>query len=131
MNSDLLFTPCRCHKAAIRKQVTLALVMSLGVIMALSSAISAALMAPDRATVELQAYAMVYGSVLGDLCGKGGDAEYRCPLCHSLPKAPISIHEGRFLLLEPHEAWRCYDDLHRAAQARNLRHSPRAPPVPV
>ncbi len=106
-----------------------ALILSLGVLLALSGVISAARMAPDPAAIGIKAHALVYGSMAEDLCGGTAGHDHHCPLCHALPDAPASTHAGRHFLLQPHDAWHRRDDLQRAAQARNLCHSPRAPPV--
>lgn len=118
----------------MRKRAALAVVLSLGVLLALSSVVSAMLMSPDRAAAGYEAYALTFGADPADLCGDhAGHAghDHHCPLCHGLPDAPESARAERQTLLEPHEAWQRRDDLHRAAQARNLCHSPRAPPVSV
>jgi len=118
----------------MRKRASHTAGLALGVLLALSSVVSAMLMSPDRASAGFEAYALVYGATPADLCGEhGGHAghDHHCPLCHGLPDAPDSARAERHSLLEPHEAWQRRDDLHRAAQARNPRHSPRAPPVSV
>lgn len=115
----------------MRNRAALAVILSLGVLLALSSVVSAARMAPDRTGVELQTYALMYGGSLDEFCGHEAGHDHHCPLCHGLPDAPESAHGGRDFLLEPHVAWRRRDDLQRAAQARNLCHSPRAPPLAV
>ncbi|MBY6115547.1 hypothetical protein KUW09_17200 [Mameliella alba] len=115
----------------MRNGATFVVILALGVLMAWSSAFSAARMAPDRATVQLESYALIFGSSVGDLCGQEAAHDHRCPLCHGLPEAPASTYDGKSSLLVPHEAWQRRDDLHRAAQARNPCHSPRAPPVRV
>ena len=120
-----------CHKPIMCERASLVVGLSLGVLLALSSMISAMLMAPDRAAAGYEAYALTYGAAPADLCGEHAGHDHHCPLCHGLPDAPESARAERQTRLEPHEAWQRRDDLHRAAQARNLRHSPRAPPVSV
>ncbi|WP_343504367.1 hypothetical protein [Alloyangia pacifica] len=115
----------------MRNWASLAVILSLGVLLALSSVVSAARMAPDRETVKIEAYALLYGSSIDELCGDEAGHDHHCPLCHGLPEAPSSAHDDRHVPVEPHDAWHRCNDLHRAAQARNLCHSPRAPPVCV
>ncbi|MCA0941858.1 hypothetical protein LCM28_18435 [Salipiger pacificus] len=115
----------------MRHRAVLAVILCLGVLLALSSVVSAARMAPDRTTAELQAYALAFGGSIDELCGKAAGADHHCPLCHGLPEAPTSARSGRALLFEPHDGWQRHNDLHRAAQARNLCHSTRAPPVSI
>ncbi|WP_305972346.1 hypothetical protein [Mameliella sp. MMSF_3537] len=113
----------------MRNRAALVAILALGVLMALSSVISAARMAPDRTTVQFETHALLFGSSAADLCGTETGHDHHCPLCHGLPEAPVSAHCGQLFLLDPHDAWYRRDDLYRAAQARNLCHSPRAPPV--
>ncbi|MCA0963264.1 DUF2946 family protein [Salipiger bermudensis] len=121
----------------MRERASLSVGLSLGVLLALSSVFSAMLMSPERASAGYEAYALVYGDDPADLCGDHSEHDghaghdHHCPLCHGLPDAPESARPERHTLLEPHEAWQRRDDLHRNAQARNLRHSTRAPPVSV
>lgn len=120
-----------CQNPRMRERSALAVLLSLGVLLALSSVVSAALMAPDRGSARLERHVLTYGSDPADLCGEHAGHEHHCPLCHGLPEAPESVRTQREVLLEPHDGWLLRDDLHRAAQARNLCHSPRAPPVSV
>ena len=65
------------------------------------------------------------------ICGTDPAKAAPCPLCHGLPQcacvrfAPISAR------MVPHDGWAQMQALRRAAQARNINHSPRAPPVPA
>ncbi|MGR3315811.1 hypothetical protein [Marinibacterium profundimaris] len=113
------------------RRIVLGGLLALGVLVALSSAISAALMAPERGAVQREVHALIYGGDLVDLCGEEARHDHRCPLCHGLPDAPEIRLAVRTFLLEPHDAWGQSDDLHRAAQARNICHSTRAPPISV
>ena len=115
----------------MRNRLTPGITLSLGVLLALSSVISTARMAPSRATVQLEAYTMVYGALIDGFCGGEPGQDHHCPLCHGLPDVPCCAQEERLVILEPHDAWRRGEDLLRAARARNLRHSPRAPPAVV
>ncbi|MEY8837641.1 hypothetical protein AB9K41_01235, partial [Cribrihabitans sp. XS_ASV171] len=70
-----------------------------------------------------------HGGGLADLCGTGTGEKHHCPFCHALPGLPqVTPVETEFLLV-PHDGWRLGADLHRSAQARNINHSPRAPPT--
>lgn len=94
------------------------------------SAVSAAVMAPDRADA-----AMVQLSLMGmtddDLCGDPSGHDHRCAYCHLLPDTPMPAPEEVASVLMPFGAWHRARDLHRAAQARDHARSPRAPPAIV
>ncbi|WP_145962778.1 hypothetical protein [Mangrovicoccus ximenensis] len=97
--------------------------------LAATSVTSARMMAPDRAGLAIGA--MMHGHAIqhGDLCGGDAAPEHHCPFCHGLPETPVTGHAGIEFLLVPHDGWRRGRDLWRAAQARDLNHSPRAPPA--
>lgn len=107
------------------------LALVLAMIVAGTSIGSAGAMAPDRGDAQLELYQLASGLSSGDLCGDGPGKGHPCPFCHALPKAPTIGHAGIALRMTPHDGWRQRADLWRKAQARNLHHSPRAPPVPA
>ena len=103
----------------------------LGLILVVTSIASAALMAPDRSEPLRAFYALHFGDASADFCADhaGHDShEHRCPFCHATPKAPEPTPPGRSLDFSPHDMWRQGESLRRAAQARNINHSTRAPP---
>ncbi|MCA0994873.1 hypothetical protein [Alloyangia pacifica] len=113
----------------MRSLLTYPLALILAGLLALTSATSAAMMAPDRGSAALEALELTVGMLHGDGCGSGGAHEHHCPFCHGLPNAPVLSRHDCSQLLVPHESWRQGADLLREAQARNINHSPRAPPV--
>ena len=107
----------------------LGLVLTL--LVALSGATSAGLMAPDRAEIALAALERAHGPLAGDFCGGDTGHDHSCPFCHGFPDAPEFRHSGRLAALVPHDGWRCHDALLRAARGRDHDHSPRAPPAAI
>lgn len=105
------------------------LALVLAIIVAGTGITSAGAMAPDRADARLELYQLASGLSLDDFCGGGSGPGHHCPFCHALPEAPVLGHAGIALRMTPHDGWRQRADLWRKAQARNLHHSPRAPPV--
>ncbi|WP_353476246.1 hypothetical protein PVT71_25160 (plasmid) [Salipiger sp. H15] len=130
----------------------------LALLLALTGVTSAGLMAPDREAAARLATELAFGLAPGDLCaprddqvghsGHPGHAppgehgahaghephaghDHHCPFCHGLPEAPALSPGGREARLEPHDGWRQSADRHRAAQARDAGHAPRAPPTPI
>ena len=101
----------------------------LAMLVALSSVTSAVAMAPDRDAVAYETLEALLGAVDSDLCGDKRVHDHHCPFCHGLPEAPMIGRAGRTFMLTPHGGWRQQCDLYRAAQSRDLNHSPRAPPV--
>ncbi|MCQ0094198.1 hypothetical protein [Roseovarius sp. M141] len=112
----------------IRPAATL-LACLMAILVAVTGMTSAGMLAPNRADLALAASESAHGGLGGDLCGEGRAHDHRCPLCHGLPEAPAIGHSGVAVLLTPHDGVRRLGDLYRAAQARELNHSPRAPPV--
>lgn len=105
------------------------LAVVLTVLVTVTGIASAGMMAPARGDVALQTFELAHGLSQGDLCGSEAGRDHHCPLCHGLPDVPSVGHAAIAYLLVPHEGWRQGDDLYRAAEARNINHSPRAPPV--
>ncbi|GGH45436.1 hypothetical protein GCM10011341_05290 [Frigidibacter albus] len=105
------------------------LAIAVAMLIAVTSVTSAGMMAPDRGEVAIEAFELAHGTSVGDLCGGELPHDHSCPLCHALPDAPGVGHDSISFLLTPHDGWRRLSDLHRAAQTRNLHHSPRGPPV--
>lgn len=103
----------------------------LALMVAVSSVTSAVAMAPDRDDMAAAAFAQVFGPIDGGICGDLGDHDHHCPFCHAVPDTPRITPTGLMFVMRPHDGWRQHRDLHRAAQARNSSHSPRAPPVSV
>ncbi|MCA2010815.1 hypothetical protein LCM17_04915 [Cereibacter sphaeroides] len=88
-------------------------------------------MAPDRASHSRLVYALIFGSSPLDSChdhGEHAEHEHRCPLCHGLPGTPEAMAPDLAIAFRPHDLWRQGEALRRAAQARNINHSSRAPP---
>lgn len=109
----------------VRTSTIFALLLGFG--LAVTSVVSATHMAPNRTGNAQAVYAMVFGLEAEDFCGSdaghGGHA-HNCPFCHALPNAPQDL----CLAFRPHEQWRQIEPLRRAASARNINHSTRAPP---
>lgn len=113
----------------VRTSIIFALV--LGFCLAMTSVVSAALMAPDRTSIHQAAQASVFGATASDFCGDiAGQRghEHSCPFCHAVPSLPQLTAPDMCLAFRPHELWRPGEALRRAAQARNINHSTRAPP---
>ncbi|MCA0922957.1 hypothetical protein [Pseudooceanicola nanhaiensis] len=116
-------------RMTVRTSIIFALV--LGFCLAVSSVGSATLMAPDRTSMARAVHAMAFGPAEADFCGHpaGHDGhEHNCPFCHALPDPPQFIAPDLRIAFMPHELWRQVEALRRAAQARNINHSTRAPP---
>ncbi|WP_163849522.1 hypothetical protein [Pseudooceanicola aestuarii] len=96
-----------------------------------TSSVSAWFMAPDRAEQAKFVTAVTFALSPADFCGDPSGHDHRCPFCHSLPEPPAAQAPDVMALLRPADGWRRLADLHRAAQARDLSHAPRAPPVPA
>ena len=110
-------------------RVPLICVLMLGLCLALTSVVSAMLMAPEQGDRERAIFVMTFGE--GDLCADHdghGTHEHRCPFCHATPQAPELTAPTLELAFAPHDLWRQGEALHRAAQGRNINHSTRAPP---
>ena len=100
-------------------------------VLALTSVTSAAMMAPERGDPARMAHEMTFGAEMHDICGAGhhqGHGDHACPFCHGLPEAPALGHAGLVSMLTPVDGRLRADHLWRAAQTRNINHSPRAPP---
>ena len=104
--------------------ITLAAVLLLIV----GSAVSAAMMAPERADAAGAQIALM-GMSVDDLCGGEASHDHRCPFCHLVSDTPVPVPAGIASVLLPVSGWSQATDLHRAAQARDHARSPRAPPV--
>lgn len=105
--------------------------LMIGLCLAVTSVMSAALMAPDRMSQSRMVYAMIVGAELTDFCGDHGDHtthDHPCPFCHGLPEAPVACAPDMTMAFRPSDLWRQSEGLRRAAQARNINHSSRAPP---
>jgi hypothetical protein len=105
--------------------------LALGLCLAMTSVVSATLMAPDSASNARAVHEMALGVTSADFCGddKGHRGhEHNCPFCHALPHQPQLSAPDLFLAFLPYEVWRKGKALWRAAQARNINHSTRAPP---
>jgi hypothetical protein len=113
----------------IRPLLRLAVSSLIALCILLAGLWSAAEMAPDHRAQALLAIAATYGPGDAALCGEEGGAEHRCPLCNERPDSPAVTPEGLAAAFRPHVLWRLLDDLHRAAQARDAGHAPRAPPT--
>lgn len=92
------------------------------------SAVSAAMMAPDRADAA-EAQIALLGMSIEDICGTEGAHDHPCPFCHLVPDTPVPGPAEIASILLPFAAWTQATDLYRAAQARDHARSPRAPPT--
>jgi len=113
----------------VRTSIIFALVLGFG--LAVTSVVSATLMAPNRTSNAQAVYAMVFGLDAEDFCGNDaghGEHEHNCPFCHAIPNSPQLTAPDLCLAFRSHEMWRQMEALRRAAQARNINHSTRAPP---
>lgn len=105
-------------------------------VLAVGSAVSAAMMAPDRgdlAEAQLAMMGMTSEDLCGDHAGHGehGGHDHRCPFCHLVSDPAMPAPADIASRLIPVTAWQLAGDLHRAAQARDHARSPRAPPLSV
>ncbi|MHA7827625.1 MAG: hypothetical protein ACX93P_08700 [Roseovarius sp.] len=103
-------------------------VLAIVAAIALSSAVSAARMAPDNAKIAVAGMALLYGTPSVSVCGTTSSDEHRCQFCHLLSDAPQLAPEPLVWILRPHDGWRQLSGLARSAKARNINHSVRAPP---
>ncbi|MFC3613076.1 hypothetical protein ACFORG_04825 [Lutimaribacter marinistellae] len=117
------------HRPEMKARIASVAALLLVALVALSGAGSAAMMAPDREAVAFAAFSLASGGSEADLCGDRVGSEHHCPFCHALARAEMPAHHPVQLRLVAHDGWRLAPHLHRAAQARNINHSPRAPPV--
>jgi hypothetical protein len=90
---------------------------------------SAAMRAPDRAELALEAVSRALDLTDADLCGTGRVAKHPCPLCHGLPGTPSSAPAAVVFVVTPHDGWIQRQGVLRAARTRRDHHSPRAPPA--
>ncbi len=119
------------HIFSMTVRTTIIFSLMLGLCLAVTSVVSASLMAPDSSSNAREVYAMVYGVTLNDACGDHSGHKHTCPFCHATPHPPhVSVPDMCFAF-RPHELWRQGETLQRAAQARNINHSTRAPPRAV
>lgn len=113
----------------VRNSIIFAL--ALGLCLAVTSVVSATLMAPDRASNARAVHSMIFGVSSADFCGDHAGHlghEHKCPFCHATPHPPQFTAPDLCLSFRPHDLWRMGKALRRAAQARNINHSTRAPP---
>ena len=98
-------------------------------LLAVSSVLSAAAMAPDRDREALKATMQIFGAAELDFCGEiSPHHDHRCPFCHQLPHAtPPQIPEGLSRLVLDHTQKRARD-LVRGWQIAHSSGFPRAPP---
>lgn len=106
-----------------------ALACTLALLLALTGVTSAGMMAPDRAAAARAAMEIAHGMSPDELCGSHAGHAHNCPFCHGLPGAPALSCDGQSAPLTLQDGWRQSADRHRAAQARDAGHSPRAPPA--
>jgi hypothetical protein len=99
------------------------------IFIAVSSYGSAAMMAPDRDEIALDQITLLFGADQGDFCGDAAGEKLHCPFCRLLGDPPSMTPVDRSMILQPHDGWRRLAELLREAQARDLNHAPRAPPV--
>lgn len=105
--------------------------LALGLCLAVTSVVSAGLKVTDGPNSAQAVYAMVYGVTSMDFCGDPAGHEgheHTCPFCHAIPHLPHLSAPDLRRSFRPHDLWRQGEALRRAAQARNINHSTRAPP---
>jgi hypothetical protein len=108
-----------------------AVIFSLIALVGVAGVNAAAMRTPDRAELELLVHEQALGIFTPSICGAGLKEKPHCPLCHGLPGVPMSEHHAIVLAMVPHSAWVRLKALTRAAQGRNINHSPRAPPAVI
>lgn len=113
------------------RSVVFMLVFGLVALIGVTGAGSAAMRTPDRAALALLTFEQSIGTLTPMICGDATDRKPHCPLCHGLPEGANSRHDAVVFRLVPHISWARGEDLTRAAQGRNINHSPRAPPAVV
>ncbi|WP_217701775.1 DUF2946 family protein [Pseudooceanicola sp. HF7] len=94
------------------------------------SAVSAAMMAPDRADAA-EARITLMAMSMDDICGGESAHDHHCPFCHLVSDTPVPAPADIASTLLPFAAWTQSTDLHHAAQARDHARSPRAPPTSI
>ncbi|WP_375688561.1 hypothetical protein [Pseudooceanicola sp. LIPI14-2-Ac024] len=98
------------------------------ILIALVGFASATMLAPDRGDAMKAQSMLAFGSGYDDFCGDQ-EHDHRCPLCRVVADPPDMAIDPLAVHLQPFDGWRRLADLTRSAQARNLNHSPRAPPA--
>lgn len=119
------------HIFCMTVRTSIIFALALGLCLAVTSVVSATLMAPDMASNARSVHEMVFGVTSADFCGDDAghqDHEHNCPFCHALAQPPLLTAPDLCLAFRPHELWRKGEAMRRAAQARNINHSTRAPP---
>ncbi|SLN72406.1 hypothetical protein PSM7751_03907 [Pseudooceanicola marinus] len=101
---------------------------ALSLCLALTSVVSAVMMAPDRASHARIVQAVTHGPLFADLCADQALPGHHCPFCHATPEPPASRVPARTYGFIPQDDWQHLKALQRAAQGRNISHSTRAPP---
>lgn len=130
INTIHLCTNC-WHIVSMTVRTSIIFALALGLCLAVTSVVSATLMAPDSSSNAREVYAMTYGVATADICGDHAGHEmheHNCLFCHAIPHSPQLTAPDLCLAFRPHELWRQGETLRRAAQARNINHSTRAPP---
>lgn len=109
------------------------LLIVLAVLVGTTGVTSAVMRTPDRAALALEAFeratGLTAGLASGGICGTDPAKAAQCPLCHGLPESAQPCFAPISLRMVPQDDWAQMRALRRAAQARNINHSPRAPPV--
>ncbi|TMV10663.1 hypothetical protein [Arenibacterium halophilum] len=100
------------------------------ILLIVGSAVSAAMMAPDRVDAA-EAHITLMGMSLDDVCGGESAHDHHCPFCHLVPDTPVPAPAEITSVLLPFAAWTQANDLHRTAQARDHGRSPSAPPTVI
>ncbi len=113
----------------IRRFAPLLLTWIAAALLAVSSVLSAAAMAPDRDREALTLTLQIFGGTEVDLCGDiAPHHDHRCPFCHQLPFVETpKIPEGSTRLALDHTQKRARD-LVRGWQIAHSSAEARAPP---
>ena len=105
--------------------------LTIVLVVAMASVVSASRMAPDAHDPDLAAYLAVGGS-LQDICGNGSShEEHRCQFCRLLSDPPAIAFAPCLRRATPALVWRDLGHLVARARSGNPHISPRAPPLPV
>lgn len=99
------------------------------ILIAVTSVVSAANMAPTRDVTATQVVAALSETLTGATCGDlPSSDEHHCPFCRLLPEAermgPVEVT----LVLRPHDGWQQLSELIGRTRPRNINHPSRAPP---
>jgi len=97
---------------------------------ALVSALSASMMAPERSDAAREITELTFGPAAGDFCETGhAGHDHHCPFCRLLSDPPSVDPAPTVSRLLPHDGWQRLAGLRGSAQARDRANAARAPPA--